>query len=75
MSAHDKAMADASLPPGVAEGRASMPGLLRYRAQHTPDQIALREKVRGVWQGVTWGEFPKSASFCALSACTGVWPG
>ncbi len=76
MSAHDKAMADASLPPGVAEGRATMPGLLRYRAQHTPDQIALREKVRGVWQGVTWGGyFQKVQAFALYLRAQGFGPG
>ena len=54
MTRPDKALADLQLPPGLAEGKATMPGLLRHRARTTPEQIALREKVRGVWQGTTW---------------------
>jgi len=43
-------VADPELPPGVAEGRATMPGLLRHRAKTSPDRVALREKLRGVWR-------------------------
>jgi long-chain acyl-CoA synthetase len=56
--------ADAQLPPGVAEGRATMPGLLRHRARLTPGRIALREKTRGIWQGTTWaGYFEQVRAF------------
>lgn len=76
MSLYDKALADTSLPPGVAEGKATMPGLLRYRARHTPDQIAMREKVRGVWQGVTWeGYFQKVQAFALYLRAQGFGPG
>lgn len=44
MSRPDPAIADLQLPPGVAEGLATMPALLRHRARHMPGQIALREK-------------------------------
>ena len=76
MSAHDTALADATLPPGVADGQATMPGLLRYRARHTPDRMALREKVRGIWQGVTWGDyFQKVQSFALYLRAQGFGPG
>ncbi|WP_218508686.1 long-chain fatty acid--CoA ligase [Variovorax sp. dw_308] len=56
--------ADAELPPGVLEGRATLPGLLRHRARSTPDRIALREKVRGIWQGTSWsGYFEQVRAF------------
>ena len=76
MSVHDIARADATLPPGVAEGQATMPGLLRYRARHTPDRMALREKVRGIWQGVTWGGyFQKVQAFALYLRAQGFGPG
>ena len=41
-----------------------MPGLLRHRARTTPEQIALREKTRGIWQGTTWQDyFERSRAF------------
>lgn len=43
-----------------------MPALLRQRAKQTPDQIALREKVRGVWKGVTWSEYAQHVQAFAL---------
>ncbi|MDB5817767.1 MAG: long-chain fatty acid--CoA ligase, partial [Rhizobacter sp.] len=50
-------LTDRELPPGVAEGEAAMPQLLRHRARTQPDRVALREKVRGVWRGTTWLEY------------------
>jgi long-chain acyl-CoA synthetase len=76
MSTRDRAIADSQLPPGVAEGRATMPGLLRHRARTTPDRIALREKVRGVWQGTTWSEyFERVAAFALWLREHGFGPG
>ena len=66
MKKFDNALADAQLPPGVADGKASMPGLLRHRAQQMPDKIALRQKVRGIWQGVTWGDYYQNVQAFAL---------
>jgi len=59
-------LADRELPPGVLDGQATLPGLLRHRARQTPDRIALREKVRGVWQGVSWGEYFEKVQAFAL---------
>jgi long-chain acyl-CoA synthetase len=76
LSARDRAIADARLPPGVAEGRATMPGLLRHRARTTPARIALREKVRGVWRGTTWsGYFEQVAAFATWLRAQGFGPG
>jgi long-chain acyl-CoA synthetase len=66
VSRRDDTLADPVLPPGVLEGQVSLPGLLRYRAQHMPHRVALREKVRGIWQGVTWLEYFERVQAFAL---------
>jgi len=66
MSRHDTAMADLQMPPGLLEGQTTMPALLRYRAKQTPNKMALREKVRGIWQGVTWAEYARQVQAFAL---------
>lgn len=72
MSRPDFAIADMQLPPGVAEGLATMPALLRHRARHMPGQIALREKTRGIWQGTTWqGYFEKVRAFALFLRAQG----
>ena len=76
MTRPDPALADLQLPPGLAEGEATMPGLLRYRARTTPDQIALREKMRGIWQGTTWKMyFEKARAFALYLKSRGFMPG
>ncbi len=76
MTTHDIALADAELPAGVVDGKATMPGLLRHRARNTPDRIALREKVRGIWQGVTWADyFEKVRAFALYLRTQGFGPG
>ena len=76
MTRPDPALADLHLPPGLAEGEATMPGLLRHRARTTPDQIALREKTRGIWQGTTWqGYFEKARTFALFLKSQGFMPG
>ena len=76
MSRPDLAIADLQLPPGLADGKSTMPGLLRYRARTTPDQIALREKTRGTWQGTTWkGYFEKARAFALFLKTQGFLPG
>lgn len=66
MSSYDAAIADEQMPPGLREGQITMPALLRYRAQQTPDKIALREKVRGIWEGVTWADYAHKVQAFAL---------
>lgn len=66
MSQRDQAIADQQLLPGLRQGETTMPALLRQRAKQTPDQIALREKVRGVWKGVTWSEYAQHVQAFAL---------
>ena len=68
--------ADAQLPPGAATGDTTMPALLRHRARHTPERVALREKVRGVWQPTTWGGyFEKVRAFALYLQSQGFGPG
>ncbi|WBY03044.1 AMP-binding protein [Ramlibacter tataouinensis] len=47
-------------------GDATLPGLLRLRAQERGGQVALREKVQGVWRGRSWNDYYQSARRAAL---------
>ncbi len=68
--------ADATLPPGVADGRATMPALLRHRARSTPERVAMREKQRGVWQATTWaGYYEQVRAFALCLRARGFGPG
>lgn len=62
----DDSAADRTPPPGLADGATSMPALLRHRARAMPARVALREKVRGVWQGVTWRQYHDTVRAFAL---------
>jgi long-chain acyl-CoA synthetase len=76
MTRPDRAIADRQLPPGVAEGQATMPALLRHRARTMPAQIALRDKARGTWEGTTWaGYFEKVRAFALYLQSEGFGPG
>lgn len=56
----------AVLADGVAQGRATLPGLLRAHAAATPQRLALREKVRGIWRPISWGDYDRNVSRLAL---------
>ena len=62
----DDTIVDQQPPLGAAAGKATMPALLRHRARTTPDRIALREKERGVWKGVTWRGYHDTVRAFAL---------
>lgn len=47
----------AELADVVPLGRATLPGLLLQRAAATPSRLALREKLRGVWQRHSWADY------------------
>ncbi|MDO8704696.1 MAG: AMP-binding protein [Sulfuricaulis sp.] len=47
-------------------GDYTLPQLLRERAQLHGDQVALREKKHGIWQGTTWREYERSTRLVAL---------
>jgi long-chain acyl-CoA synthetase len=50
----------------LIRGEATLPGLLRLRARERGAQVALREKVQGIWRGRTWAEYYQSARRAAL---------
>jgi long-chain acyl-CoA synthetase len=50
----------------LLRGEATMPGLLRHRAQERGSQVALREKVHGIWRGRTWSDYYRQARRTAL---------
>ena len=47
----------AALADAVRSGTATLPGLLLQRASAEPARLALREKLRGVWQRHSWAEY------------------
>ena len=48
-------------------GEATLPGLLRMRAAERGSQVALREKIHGIWQGRTWADYERDARRVALA--------
>ncbi|MES2363224.1 MAG: AMP-binding protein [Pseudomonadota bacterium] len=44
----------------------TLPQLLRWRAQHTPDATALRQKRLGIWQGISWRDYDAQVRLVAL---------
>jgi long-chain acyl-CoA synthetase len=45
----------------MIRGEATMPGLLRLRAQERGGQVAMREKIHGIWRGRTWADYYRDA--------------
>ncbi|KQP45499.1 long-chain fatty acid--CoA ligase [Pseudorhodoferax sp. Leaf274] len=45
----------------LIRGEATMPGLLRLCAQQRGGQVALREKIHGIWRGRTWADYYRDA--------------
>ena len=50
----------------LLRGEATLPNLLRMRAQERGQQVALREKIHGIWRGRTWAEYYQDARRTAL---------
>lgn len=50
----------------LARGEGTMPALLRALAARRGDAVALREKVHGIWQGITWADYWRTARRVAL---------
>lgn len=46
-------------------GDYTLPQLLRARAQMHGDQVALREKLHGIWQGTTWRDYERKSRLFA----------
>ncbi len=45
----------------LIRGEATLPGLLRWQAKVRGDQVALREKDKGIWRGYTWAQYYSNA--------------
>lgn len=50
----------------LIRGEATLPKLLRLQAQQRGNQVALREKVHGIWRGRTWADYYRDARRVAL---------
>jgi long-chain acyl-CoA synthetase len=50
----------------LLRGEATLPALLRMHAQQRGGQVALREKIHGIWQGRTWADYWRDARRVAL---------
>ena len=50
----------------LIRGDATLPALLRLHAQERGAQVALREKIHGIWRGRTWAEYYRDARRVAL---------
>jgi long-chain acyl-CoA synthetase len=45
----------------LIRGEATLPGLLRLRAAGRGTQVALREKIHGIWRARTWADYYRDA--------------
>jgi long-chain acyl-CoA synthetase len=62
----------------AAAGRATLtvPARVRRRAQETPDRVAMRTKLLGIWQEITWREYWEQVELVAHGlVALGVAPG
>lgn len=50
----------------LLRGEATLPGLLRQRAQTQGDKVALREKIHGIWRARSWADYYRDARRVAL---------
>lgn len=50
----------------LIRGETTLPALLRLRASERGSQVALREKIQGVWRGRTWADYYRDARRVAL---------
>ena len=50
----------------LIRGEATLPELLRMRAEKHGAEIALREKIQGIWQGRSWAQYYHDARRVAL---------
>ncbi len=56
----------AALADAARQGVATLPGLLFSRAQADPHRLALREKLRGIWQRSAWVDYAERVRELAL---------
>ena len=52
-------MAKRTDSPALDLGRDTFPRLLLQRAQQRPDDVAMQEKLYGIWQPITWAEYAR----------------
>jgi len=57
---------DKSLPAVLFAGDTTVPRLLRHRAAALGDQLALREKDRGIWRRYSWAHYYRTVRRVAL---------
>ena len=50
----------------LIRGEATLPGLLRQRAGERGDQVALREKIHGIWRARSWADYYRDARRAAF---------
>jgi len=53
----------------LLRGETTLPAMLRIHATQRPDEVALREKIHGIWITRTWGHYWRDARRTAL----GLW--
>ena len=71
-----RAAGRAHAPPPPDLVRTTLPHLLRHRAGTIPDRVAIREKVRGIWQRTTWAGYEaRVIDFAMGLAAQGFQPG
>ena len=49
------------------EGINTVPRLFRHRANKWHDNVVMRDKVLGLWQEITWGEYGNKARYVAMA--------
>src|SRR3981189_3889997 len=65
-----------SLRSALQDAAITIPQLLRNRAEHHGDRLALREKEYGIWNRYSWTHYYEPASAIALGLMSlGVKPG
>lgn len=52
-------MAKRTDSPALDLGRDTFPRLLLQRAQQRPDDVAMQEKLYGIWQPITWADYAR----------------
>lgn len=59
-------LADKYQPPPLDPDVDTLPKWLRKHYQEHPDQVAMRDKDRGIWQRYTWSEYYEKVKFFCL---------
>jgi len=62
----DAALDASTLAGRMRNGDVTLPQLLRFRAQTLGDELALREKDRGIWRRYSWNYYYQSVRRVAM---------